>query len=168
MTMVAGDMQGGCACGRVRYRLIGPPIFVNNCHCSLCQRQTGAGSAINAFVESERLELITGELSSSEVPTGSGGTQTILRCSGCGTPLWAHYPRYGSAGAAVRVGTLDEPSAVAPDAAIFADDRPAWAALPEGVPSFPGYYDPQAVLPDARLERLRTLAAVVRAASAVG
>ncbi len=161
-------MEGGCACGRARYRLAGPPIFVNNCHCRLCQRLTGAGSAINAFVESDRLELLSGELSVHEVRTGSRGIQTVLRCSRCGTPLWSHYPSYGSAGAAVRVGTLDDPAAVAPDAAIFVDDRLAWAPLPEGIPSFPGYYDPREVLPEERLGRLRALAAAARAASAAG
>ena len=44
--------EGGCGCGHVRYRVEGEPIFVNNCHCRLCQRQTGSTSVVNAFFES--------------------------------------------------------------------------------------------------------------------
>ena len=50
--------EGGCGCGHVRYRLRGEPIFVNNCHCRLCQQQTGSTSVVNAFTESENVELL--------------------------------------------------------------------------------------------------------------
>lgn len=48
--------EGGCGCGAVRYRVEGDPIFVNNCHCTQCQHQTGSTSVVNAFFESERVE----------------------------------------------------------------------------------------------------------------
>ncbi|MES2393768.1 MAG: GFA family protein, partial [Acidobacteriota bacterium] len=75
MKLMTDELAGGCACGRARYRLSAPPIFVNNCHCRLCQRQTGTGSAVNAFIESDQLELVSGELSSHALLTGSGGVQ---------------------------------------------------------------------------------------------
>jgi hypothetical protein len=112
---------------------------------------------VNAFIESSRLEHLSGELKESKLPTGSGGTQTIMRCNQCGTPVWSHYPRLGRAGAAVRVGTLDNPSAISPDAAIYVAERPSWAALPQGVPAFEGPYKPAEVLDSERLARLRAL-----------
>jgi len=133
---------------------------VNNCHCRLCQRQTGTGSAVNAFIESDRLEHLTGELSEHEFVTGSGGTQTVVRCVKCGTPLWSHYPRLGRKAAGIRVGTLDDPSEVRPDAAIFVASKPVWAPLPEGIPSFNGFYNPAELaelLPPNRLERLMAI-----------
>ncbi len=45
--------QGGCSCGRVRYRLERAPIVVHCCHCTLCQRETGSAFAINALVEAD-------------------------------------------------------------------------------------------------------------------
>jgi hypothetical protein len=149
--------DGGCACGAVRYRLLEQPIFVNNCHCRLCQRQTGTGSAVNAFIESENLEHLSGELREHELPTGSGGTQTIMRCKECGTAVWSYYPRLGRGGAAVRVGTLDDASAVRPDAAIYVSERPSWAPLPANVPAFEGAYKPSEVLGQERLGRLTAL-----------
>src|SRR5262249_23520016 len=35
------NMEGGCTCRQVRYRLIGTPLFVHACHCRWCQRETG-------------------------------------------------------------------------------------------------------------------------------
>jgi hypothetical protein len=157
--MTSKTLEGGCGCGAVRYRLTDEPILVNNCHCTLCQRQTGTGSAVNAFIENDRLEQLSGELSEYEFETGSGGIQTVIRCARCGTPLWSYYPRLGRKAAAVRVGTLDDPSAVKPDAAVHVADKPAWAALPEGVPAFEIGYSPAEILPEGRFARLKALIA---------
>lgn len=129
---------------------------MNNCHCRLCQRQTGTGSAVNAFIEMDRIEQLSGELTEHCFETGSGATQIVARCAICGTPVWSHY-RLGRKAAAVRAGTLDDPSAVRPDAAIYVADRPSWAPLPEGIPQFEQYYDPAELLPAERYARLKAL-----------
>lgn len=155
--------EGGCACGQVRYRLNGDPIFVNNCHCRQCQQQTGSTSVVNAFYEEERVELLSGNLTEHEVVAGSGGLHLIMRCAGCGTPLWSHYPRLGRLGVGVRVGTFDEPGSVTPDAVIFVAEKMPWVTLPEGIPGFEAYYDPRELLPAERFARLKALAAKARA-----
>jgi hypothetical protein len=151
-------MEGGCACGMLRYRVGAEPIFVNICHCTLCQRQSGTGSALNAFVEIEHLALLSGAPSEHDVATGSGGTQTIVRCAACGTAVWSFYPRLGRHGPAIRVGTLDDAGAIRPDAAIFVADRLPWAMPPEGIPAFETTYNPRELLPPERLERLLAVA----------
>ena len=155
--MTSKTLNGGCGCGSVRYRLTDEPIFVNNCYCRLCQRQTGTGSAVNAFIETVKIEHLSGELSEHEFTTGSKGTQIVVRCAKCGTPVWSYYPRLGRKAAGVRVGTLDNPSAVRPDAAIYVADRPDWAPLPEGVPQFQAYYSHAELLPPERLARMKAL-----------
>ncbi|CAN5203827.1 GFA family protein [soil metagenome] len=160
------SLEGGCACGAVRYRVAGAPIFVNNCHCTLCQRQSGAGSAVNAFYESDRVTLLSGELVSHSVPTGSGKPQEIIRCATCMAAVWSHYPRMGRFGMGVRVGTLDYPGAVTPDAAIFLSTKLPWVTVPDGIPQFEATYDAKTLLPPERLERLMVLAAKARAATA--
>ena len=37
-----------------------------------------------------------------------------------------------------RLGFLDEPHELAPEMAIWTDDKPAWAPLDPELPSFPG------------------------------
>lgn len=146
--------EGGCACGAVRYRLRGEPIFVNNCHCRQCQQQTGGTSVVNAFTETEKLDLLSGELTQYAVKAGSGGPHRIFRCANCGTAIFSHYPRLGELGLGLRVGTLDEPASLTPDAVVFTSEAMPWATLPEGIARFEAYYDPAEVLPPERFARL--------------
>lgn len=156
--------EGGCGCGAVRYRVGGAPIFVNNCHCTQCQRQTGGTSVVNAFFESDRLEVLAGELSENTVTAGSGGPHVIVRCAACGVALWSHYPRLGRLGFGLRVGTLDDSGAFTPDAVIFTSEAMPWVAAPEGIPSFAKAYDFNEVLPAERVARMKALMAMARAA----
>jgi hypothetical protein len=149
--------EGGCGCGEVRYQVEGDPVFVNNCHCRLCQQQTGSTSVVNAFFEAERVTLLQGELKDHAVTAGSGGQHVIQRCAKCGAALWSIYPRLGRLGAGVRVGTLDDPGAFRPDAVIFTESRMPWVALPEGIPAFETVYNQFEVLPPERVARLEKL-----------
>ena len=151
------NLTGGCACGAVRYAIDAEPIFVNNCHCSLCQKQTGSTSVVNAFYESAHVTMLSGETTSHIVKAGSGGDHVIMRCASCGTALWSIYPRLGDLGVGVRAGTLDNPGAVTPDAAIFVADKMAWVTLPEGIPHFETVYNPAELLPPERFARLKAL-----------
>jgi len=157
--MSEAQREGGCGCGQVRYRLAGDPILVNNCYCTLCQRQTGSTCVVNAFYETERVQLLQGQLVTHEMAAGSGKPHYVKRCAHCGTALWSHYPRMGEFGAGVRVGTLDDPAALRPDAAIFVADRMPWVTLPEGVPAFERNYRAADILPPERLARLEALVA---------
>jgi hypothetical protein len=155
--MTEQTREGGCGCGSVRYQVHGEPIFTNNCHCTQCQHQTGSTSVVNAFFEMERIALLSGQLAENTVVAGSGGAHIIVRCKACGTAVWSHYPRMGRKGAGVRVGTLDDPASVTPDAVIYVSEKMPWVALPEGIPAFDKYYDFAEVLPPVRLDRLRNL-----------
>ena len=156
--MSDGFREGGCGCGAVRYRVLGDPIMVNNCYCTQCQTQTGSTSAINAFYETERLDLLSGTITSHIVRSGSGGDHAICRCSECGVAVWSHYPRMGEHGAGIRVTTLDDPSAIRPDAAIYVADRLPWVTLPEGIPAFDTTYSAAELLAPDRFSRLKALA----------
>jgi hypothetical protein len=129
----------------------------------LCQQQTGSTSVVNAFYEADRVELASGELTHHEVTAGSGGQQTICRCSACGGAVWSFYPRLGALGMGVRVGCMDDPAAFRPDGVIFASSKMAWVALPDDIPVFEESYDPSKLLPPERFERLMSL--VKRAAA---
>jgi hypothetical protein len=45
------DLEGGCVCGAVRYRLTAPPLIVHACHCRDCQKQTGSAFVLNMWIE---------------------------------------------------------------------------------------------------------------------
>ena len=148
--------EGGCACGAVRYRLNSKPMFVNCCHCRDCQRQTGSAFVINALIESARIEMLSGGPEPIGVPTDSGRPHDIYRCPNCRTALWSDYGRRPGL-RFVRVGTLDEPSALSPDAHIFTRSKLPWVGLPRDVPAFDVYYDMKTVWPAESLERRRAI-----------
>ncbi|MBU6267085.1 MAG: GFA family protein [Sphingomonadales bacterium] len=149
--------DGGCGCGHVRFRAVGEPIFVNNCHCTQCQHQTGGTSVVNAFFESERITVTAGALTENTVKGGSGGPHVIVRCAECGVAVFSHYPRFGRLGAGVRVGAFDEPGAFRPDAIVHVAEKMPWVPLPEGIPAFAQYYNPKELLAPEKWERMVAL-----------
>ena len=148
-------MEGGCACGEVRYRLGRSPLFVHCCHCLNCQRQTGAAFAINVLIERDYVESLAREPDRVPVPRSGTKRQQIYRCSVCKTAVWSTYTRKNVL--FVRAGTLDDPSAVEPDVHIFTRSKLPWVTLPESTPVFETYYDTQKLWPRASLDRLEAL-----------
>lgn len=145
--------EGGCTCGQVRYRMTSKPMFVHCCHCRWCQRETGSSYALNALIETSRLDLLQGEVELVATPTRSGKGQTIARCPKCHVALWSHYALASKAIAFVRVGTLDEPDRVPPDVHIFTASKQPWVVLPPGIPAMTGYYNTSELWPQESLER---------------
>ena len=146
-------LEGGCDCRTVRYRLESRPLFVHCCHCRWCQRETGASFALNALIESDRVQLLHGEPEIVDTPSNSGKGQKIARCPKCRLALWSNYSGAGDAIRFIRVGTLDNPDAFPPDIHIFTSTRQPWVILPHGVPAVPEYYKSSEVWPKESLER---------------
>lgn len=149
------SFEGGCACGAVRYRVTSRPMFVHCCHCKDCQRQTGTAFVLNALIEANRVET-TGETKASPQPTDSGRPHAIHRCATCETALWSVY---GGVEAIrfLRVGTLDEPSAMAPDIHIYTRSKLPWVKLPEGARAVEAYYSAKEVWPAESLARRKAI-----------
>ena len=145
-------LTGRCACGEVRYRLHAAPMFVNCCHCLDCQRQTGSAFVLNALIEADRVELVSGAPKAVGVPTDSGRPHEITRCPKCQTALWSTYGGRTQV-RFIRVGTLDEPSAVKPNAHIFTRSKQPWVGLPPDVPAFEIFYDMAALWPAESVAR---------------
>lgn len=151
-------LEGGCACGAVRYRLKSGPMFVNCCHCSDCQRQVGSAFVINALIETDRIEILSGETTRFTMPTDSGRPHDVHRCSVCGTTLWSDYGRREVL-SFLRATTLDDRAALPPDAHIFTRSKLPWVQLPEGVRVFEVYYDMQKEWSPDSLARLEAVMA---------
>jgi hypothetical protein len=146
------NLEGGCFCGSVRYRLTSPPMFVHCCHCKDCQRQTGSAFVINAIIETARIERLSGEPVPVTMATDSGRPHDIYRCLQCQIAVWSDYGRRPLI-RFVRVGTLDEPSALPPDVHIFTRSKLPWVGLPKDVPAFEVYYDMKTLWPAESLAR---------------
>jgi hypothetical protein len=146
-------MGGGCACGAVRYELLKPPMFVQCCHCHDCQRQTGAAFVINAITEIENVRMMGEMPVGVPVPTESGLPHTIFRCARCQTAIFSDYGGNKPNIRFLRVGTLDDPSAIRPMAHVFARSKLPWVVIPEDQPAFDIYYEMETFWPAASLRR---------------
>ena len=145
--------EGHCTCRLVRYRIRGKPLFVHCCHCRWCQRETGSAFALNALIETTRLELLSGHVETINTPSNSGKGQQIARCPVCRIALWSHYAGAGRALSFVRVGTLEDPDSLPPDIHIFTSSKQPWVVLPPGARAVPEYYARSQYWPPESLER---------------
>ncbi|HET6638466.1 MAG TPA: GFA family protein [Gemmatimonadota bacterium] len=148
-------LEGGCACGEVRYRLTDSPMFVHCCHCLNCQRQTGTAFVLNMMIEASRVELLSGTPTAVAVPR-EHGLHEIFRCPTCEVAVWSVYGGRSEV-LFVRAGTLDDPATVSPDVHIYTRSKLPWITLPDSVPAFEEYYDTAALWPPESLERRKAL-----------
>jgi hypothetical protein len=151
------ELEGGCTCGKVRYRLSRSPMVVHCCHCRWCQRETGAAFALNAMIEASCVSLLSGQPERVETPSNSGKGQKIMRCPSCHIALWSHYAGAGKLLSFIRVGTMDDPDGLPPDIHIYTSTKQPWVILPPDTPAFEEYYKRSEQLSVDCLERLSRL-----------
>jgi len=151
------SFDGGCTCRAVRYRMHTEPLIVHCCHCRWCQRETGASFALNALIEADRVELLSGAPEVVDTPSESGVGQRISRCLRCRVALWSNYGGAGDKVRFVRVGTLDEADRLPPDIQIYTASKQPWVLLDPRVPAVAAYYDAEQHWRPSSLERRRVL-----------
>ena len=153
------NLQGGCACGAIRYRLTAAPLVVHACHCRDCQRLTGSAFVANMWIEEQLVEVTGSEPRSHRLTGGSGKPHDVFFCSSCGTYVWSRY--HGAPGQSlfVRAGTLDDPAAVRPDVHIFTRSKVPWLPLPDDARVFEAFYTLNEVWSAESRARLKALRA---------
>ena len=128
-------IEGGCLCGAVRYSSDAEPIVTAVCHCSDCQKQSGAAFSIVFGVPRDALSL-EGELSRYETEAGDHDEPTVRRfCPKCGSPIVSESAAMDGV-AWVKAGTLDDTSWLKPQAHVWTDSAQPWVEVPEGQPTF--------------------------------
>lgn len=153
------DLEGGCLCGAVRYRLTAPPLIVHACHCRDCQKLSGSAFALNIWIEKSCVEADHSLPRSVMLTAGSGKPHEAFFCAACSTHLWSKYHAAPGDTVLLRVGTLDHPERVTPDVHIFTRSKLPWVVLPEDARSFEAFYKLAEVWPEESRERLRRNAA---------
>ncbi|NWH08369.1 MAG: GFA family protein, partial [Alphaproteobacteria bacterium] len=105
--------EGGCLCGKARYRLLARPLAVNACHCTDCKKLTGATNLLMLIAQAGAFAPGGGALARYRKRADSGREIDIVRCAACGTRLW-HEPLASPEYVFIAAGTLDDPSWVVP------------------------------------------------------
>ncbi len=149
-------LKGRCACGTVSYTLSAKPMAVHCCHCTDCQRLSGAAYAINAIIETDHV-TIDGPTSETTLPTPSGNGQVITSCAHCGTALCSNYLVRQGKLRHFRVGTLTTPEACPPTVQIFTSAKQPWVPLNTDIPAFENFYNVKETWPPEAYARWTAL-----------
>ncbi|KAL9085903.1 MAG: hypothetical protein Q9165_007386 [Trypethelium subeluteriae] len=140
-------LKGYCTCRTIMYEVLAPFIFTNCCHCTWCQRETGAAFILNAIVESSNFRITSPTKPLHiDTATASGDVQTKAHCPKCHVVLYTDPYGGGTWITYVRAGTLDDESkkAARPGAHIFTSTKLDWIDLTGkkemGIPVFEERY----------------------------
>ena len=131
--VLMSSRDGGCQCGRVRYRFDGEPLGLAVCHCTECQKQSGSAFGMSLAVASASFRLIAGELKTFTVLCDSGRTKHCSFCADCGTRI---HHRTDDAFLSIKAGTLDDTSWLSPDAHYWTKRKQPWVQIADGVSCF--------------------------------
>jgi hypothetical protein len=122
MTDAPGTVEGGCRCGRVRFRLSGAPIFTGACHCRGCQRMSASAYSVSGAWPAEQFEILVGE----PVIGGLHGATRHYFCGHCMSWMFTR-PEGFDAFVNVRTTLLDVPPADPPFLESFTSEALPWA-----------------------------------------
>lgn len=128
---------GGCACGAVRYQLLGDPLELHVCHCTDCQRVSGSAFVMSMVTRRVSIELTRGEPARCEFVTPEGIRRVDRRCTRCGCRVWSE-PNGLPDLITVRPGTLDDHSWLQPIAHIWTQSAQPWVEISAGTLRYEG------------------------------
>lgn len=126
--------SGGCACDAIRYTCNAAPVATLNCHCTSCQRASGAPFA-SGFIVAHAATEVRGTPVAYETTGNSGGKTTRTFCGQCGTPLFTRgevVPDFMS----IRFPTLDDFSDFKPVVDIWTSSAQPWMCFDEATTKF--------------------------------
>lgn len=82
---INNDMKGSCNCETVRFEVLVNNNGLYQCHCKLCQKQSGSTSNTATIVREENFRWLSGENSITHWQKDSGFTAHF--CHQCGCPV---------------------------------------------------------------------------------
>lgn len=103
--------EGGCRCGRLRFRVTAPPLVTSACHCRGCQRMSGAPYSTTAIMPAAAFEVTGGD----PVRGGLKGDQALHHhCPDCMSWVFTRIAGLEDQVVNVRATMFDDPGWFAP------------------------------------------------------
>ncbi len=148
-------IEGRCSCGEIQFRMKREPMFVHCCHCTDCGRESGTGTGLNAVIEADEIELVSGRLEETLLESHSGKGQKVYRCPKCQTAVWGIYNTMGPHVFFVRVGALENAETCVPNVQVYTRSKLPWVVLNPDIPAFEKFYSFKEQWPSKSIERLK-------------
>ncbi len=123
--------DGRCLCGAVRFTASAAQLWVANCHCESCRRNTGAPMTTFVGFPSDAFAITDG------LPAVFESSPGVRRkfCRRCGTPL--SYEADRSPGEIhIHISTLDEPDRFPPKLHVYYQEAIGWLHLDDEIPYY--------------------------------
>jgi hypothetical protein len=125
---MSDTLTGSCLCGAIRYSISAPVTELRACHCTHCQKTSGAAGSVNAPLPSEAFKLTQGTPKRYAAKAASGRTLYRYFCGDCGAPIYSQ--RETAPGmVVVRAGTFDNPGPMKITANIWTASARPWAHI---------------------------------------
>ena len=124
--------EGGCRCGKLRFRVSAEPLVTMACHCRGCQRMTASAFSLSVAVPAEGFAVTEGEPELG----GLHGAQRHHFCGWCKSWLFTRMEGLDWF-VNVRATALDDPGWYAPFVETCTAEKLDWAATPARH-SYPG------------------------------
>jgi hypothetical protein len=137
---MAKQLTGSCLCGAIRYTVDAEIKELRACHCTHCQKASGAAGSVNAVIPSAAFKIVQGTPRCFSVTADSGRTLNRYFCADCGSPIYSHRPTNPGV-AVLRAGTLDDGGDMKITANIWTEKARSWAYIDPASQQFPGQPD---------------------------
>jgi hypothetical protein len=130
-------LTGSCLCGAIRYTVDVPVTELRACHCTHCQKTSGASGTVNAVIPSSAFKLTQGTPKRYDAKADSGRTLYRFFCSNCGSPIYSQRATAPER-VVVRAGTFDNSSGMKITGNIWTASACAWAYIDPASTRHPG------------------------------
>jgi|ERR1700679_2657034 len=126
--------EGGCLCGKVRFRVSAQPLDSGYCHCRMCQRNSGAPAVAWVTFPRAGFSWIKGQCRA----YASSEQARRYFCESCGSYLSFHSEESPDE-ISINTASFDNPDAFPPRMHIFAESRLSWFRTDDDLPVYNGY-----------------------------
>ncbi|KAI8922199.1 Mss4-like protein [Powellomyces hirtus] len=141
------QFNGSCYCGKVKYSAKGPLLFSAYCHCTICQRISGAPYVHAVGFPPENLKITAGTEYLS--PVQSSDSVTRYHCTACHSHVYGDGSEESFRFRHVLSGTLERDGSgriigyenVAPQYHIFYENRTPVTDCKDGLPKWAGFQE---------------------------
>ena len=128
--MSSAEITGSCLCGSVKFEVTPPFTAFRYCHCTRCQKASGAAHAANAFLPEQQFKWLAGESLVKRFDLPGAKRFAVAFCTHCGTRV----PHKTGENMLIPAGLLDADPGARPENNIFWKYKAAWYVSPQEMP----------------------------------
>ena len=131
------NATGGCLCGSIRYEVTAATDNIIMCHCTSCQKASGAGASVNIALLTEQLVFTAGDPKIYVDTAASGTGLNRAFCARCGSSIFSMRQNMTDR-LVLKAGTLDDSSHAKVTMHIWTASKRPWSLIDDTLDSHEG------------------------------